>query len=169
MVPAGSTRSLVPSCSTEIAPLAIVLGKNWANRFQVLTYAAWARFLGHRLPLKGLTNLETMGLTSLETQASMSHVRELGAYLRELRLRKRKSLKQAAPDLDLSASYLSKLENGKLVPPTETTEKLARYYGVDPESMNAMAGRLPDDVVTILQGNPDEAIRLLREKFGGRR
>ena len=96
-------------------------------------------------------------------------MKDLGAYLRELRLRKRKSLKQAAPELKLSASYLSKIENGKLVPPTETAEKLAQYYGVDPESMNAMAGRLPDDVVMILQGNPDKAIRLLREKFGGRR
>lgn len=96
-------------------------------------------------------------------------MRDLGAYLRELRLQKRKSLKKAAPELKLSVSYLSKLETGKLIPPPETAKKLARYYGVDAESMNALAGRLPDDVVRILQGNPDGAIRLLREKFGGRR
>jgi transcriptional regulator with XRE-family HTH domain len=96
-------------------------------------------------------------------------VKSLGAYLRGLRLQKGKSLKRAAPELKISVSYLSKLETDKLVPPIDTARKLARYYGVDPESINALAGRLPDDVVRILQGNPDAAISLLREKFGGRR
>jgi transcriptional regulator with XRE-family HTH domain len=94
-------------------------------------------------------------------------VKDLGEYLRELRHKKRKSLKQAAPELNLSVSYLSKLETGKLVPPAETVEKLANYYEADADSINALAGRLPEDVVRILQGNPEEAIKLLREKFGG--
>lgn len=96
-------------------------------------------------------------------------MKDLGAYLRDLRLQKQKSLKRAAPELGLSVSYLSKMETGKLVPSQETAARLANYYGVDVESINALAGRLPDDVVRILQGNPDAAIRLLREKFGGQR
>jgi transcriptional regulator with XRE-family HTH domain len=96
-------------------------------------------------------------------------VADLGAYLRGLRHRKKKSLKVAAPELNLSVSYLSKMETGRLVPPPETAERLAQYYGVDAENINALAGRLPEDVVRILQGNPNEAITLLREKFGGRR
>jgi transcriptional regulator with XRE-family HTH domain len=96
-------------------------------------------------------------------------VRDLGSYLRGLRHRKQKSLKAAAPELGVSASYLSKMETGRLVPPPDTVEKIARYYGAPAEGINALAGRLPEDVVRILQGNPDEAIRLLREKFGGRR
>lgn len=96
-------------------------------------------------------------------------MKDLGAYLRGLRHQKKKSLKKAAPELRLSVSYLSKIETGSLVPPPETAKRLAHYYGVDPEEINALAGRLPDDVVRILQGNPDEAIQLLREKFGGRR
>jgi transcriptional regulator with XRE-family HTH domain len=124
--------------------------------------------MGLHLWPRELTNQETQGLTILETLVTLLSLSDLGTYLRGLRHRKKRSLKKAAPELQLSVSYLSKIETGRLVPPPETAERLAQYYGVDVEGINALAGRLPDDVVRILQGNPDEAIRLLREKFGAK-
>ncbi len=96
-------------------------------------------------------------------------VSKLGTHLRALRVKKRKSLKTAAPELGLSPSYLSKIENGKLVPPPETAERLAAYYETSVEDINALAGRLPEDIVAILQGHPEEVIRYLRERFSGYR
>lgn len=94
----------------------------------------------------------------------------LGKHLRDLRKKKQKSLKKAAPELEVSPSYLSKMENGKVMPSQQTAERLANYYDTDVESLNVMAGRLPEDVIDILQGNPAEAIKFLRERFSdGRR
>lgn len=90
----------------------------------------------------------------------------LGAYLRRLRKEHSKSLKVAGPELGLSYSYLSKLENGHLEPSRETIESLASYYDVDAEQLAVLAGKLPHDVLEILQGQPEEAIRLLRKTFG---
>lgn len=90
----------------------------------------------------------------------------LGQYLRTLREKNGRGLKRVAPKVGVSYSYLSKLENGFLEPSQATIERLARYYGVDPEVMAVLAGKLPDDLVDILQSNPEEAIRLLRDTFG---
>lgn len=91
--------------------------------------------------------------------------RQLGNYLRKLREKKAKGIKQVAPDIGLSYSYLSKLENGLLEPSVETIARLSEYYGADSDVLRTLAGKLPDDVVEILQGNPEEAIRLLRTRF----
>jgi transcriptional regulator with XRE-family HTH domain len=95
--------------------------------------------------------------------------RQLGKYLRDLRHMKDIGIKQVAPELDLSYSYLSKLENGLLEPSMETVRKLAEFYGVDAEVLGTLAGKLPADVVAILEGQPEAAIRLLRSRFAKRR
>ncbi len=91
---------------------------------------------------------------------------KLGKYLRALRQRRGLGLKRAAPELQISYTYLSKLENGKVEPSDETMERLARYYSVAVEDLPLTEGRLPPDVRRILEDHPEEAIDLLRRRFG---
>lgn len=95
--------------------------------------------------------------------------RELGRYLRRLRNRKEKSLKGAAPEIGVSHAYLSKLETGAQSPSDELLERLAAYYEADADVLAILAGRIPDDVLAALQGDPEEAARVLRERFGASR
>ena len=92
--------------------------------------------------------------------------RELGRYLRELRSRRAKSLKGAAPELGVSHAYLSKLETGAQNPSDELLGRLAEYYDADADVLAILAGRIPDDVLHALQAAPEEAARVLRERFG---
>jgi transcriptional regulator with XRE-family HTH domain len=78
-------------------------------------------------------------------------------------------LKQAAPEIGVSYTYLSKLENGHVEPSDETLRRLAAYYGVDGDALGALAGRLPADVTAYLQEDPERVLALLRSHFGGPR
>jgi transcriptional regulator with XRE-family HTH domain len=90
----------------------------------------------------------------------------LGDHLRNLRHKKGTGLKRSAPGLDLSYTYLSKIENGLLDPFPETLARLAAYYGVDVHVLEVLSGRLPDDLLQGIQSDPETAIRILREHFG---
>jgi hypothetical protein len=45
-----------------------------------------------------------------------------------------------------------------------TSRKLADYYGISPELIELADGRVPDDIVKILQEHPGEITRL-RETY----
>jgi transcriptional regulator with XRE-family HTH domain len=92
--------------------------------------------------------------------------KELGKYLRQLRKERAVGLKQAAPKIGVSYTYLSKLETGGQDPSDEVLAKLAHYYDVDTEVLGLMAGKLPDDILTVLQGDPTTALEFLRRNFG---
>jgi transcriptional regulator with XRE-family HTH domain len=89
-----------------------------------------------------------------------------GSTIRELREKRGLGLKRAAPEIGVSYSYLSKLENGLVGPSDDTIEALAAYYDVDVDYLGVMAGRLPPDILAILQNDPEGALRYLRERFG---
>ena len=91
---------------------------------------------------------------------------QFGSYLRGIRRERGIGLKRVAPQVDLSYTFLSKLENGHVEPSGETIERLARFYGIASEEMALAAGKLPRDVVDILREHPDEAVALLRARFG---
>ncbi len=91
----------------------------------------------------------------------------LGKRLRKLREKQGRGIKQVAPEIGLSYSYLSKLENGLLEPSENTIQRLATFYGEDPEVIGILAGKLPSDVLEILQNDPKAAVQILRERFGG--
>jgi transcriptional regulator with XRE-family HTH domain len=112
---------------------------------------------------------EGQGLTGQATLGRLYPVgKEFGEYLRGLRQETGRGIKQVGPEVGVSYSYLSKLENGLLDPSEGTIEKLAAYYGVDVERLKTAAGRLPPDVARILAERPEEAVALLRSRFGGR-
>lgn len=55
----------------------------------------------------------------------------IGAKLRELRLRRKLGLVQLAAHTGLSAALLSKLERGRLIPTLPTLQRIAMVYGVE--------------------------------------
>lgn len=55
----------------------------------------------------------------------------IGTYLKQIRIEKGYTLNDVAHKLDLSASFLSQLENMKLSPSLDSLEKLLRFYAVN--------------------------------------
>jgi len=88
--------------------------------------------------------------------------------LRDLRTRTGKGIKRLAPELGVSYSYLSKLENDEIGPSQELIERIADHFEYDREKLMLSAGKVPAELVEILQDHPDEAIKLLRERFASR-
>ena len=89
-----------------------------------------------------------------------------GRRLRRLRASTGLSLKQVAPRLRIDYTYLSKLETGDVRPSEELVRRMARYYEEDPGSLLVAAGRIPAEILAILQRHPEDALAFLRERFG---
>jgi transcriptional regulator with XRE-family HTH domain len=91
---------------------------------------------------------------------------EFGEILRELRNRTGIGIKRLAPELGISYTYLSKLENLEIRPSEELVDRIARYFKYDRDRLLLSAGKVPPEVLNILRENPDEAIEFLRMRFG---
>lgn len=89
----------------------------------------------------------------------------LGKILKTMRLSQQKSLKGLAPELDVTYTYLSKIENGKSVPSDELIKRMALVFGCDSEELMVSAGKIPEDILDILKSNPKLAIETLRKAF----
>jgi len=89
-----------------------------------------------------------------------------GQVLRQLRAERGLGIKKLAPELGVSYSYLSKLENSEVGPSEEMVTKVARYFDYDCNRLLLSAGKVPADVLKILQNNPDEAVEFLKRRFG---
>ncbi len=72
---------------------------------------------------------------------------ELGSYLRELRRRKRLSLRQVQEETGASGSYLSQVEQGKRHPSGQLLRKIAPSYGASVKDLLTMAGYLNEPEV----------------------
>ena len=91
-----------------------------------------------------------------------------GEILRELRTDAGVGIKRLAPDLGVSYSYLSKLENNEVGPSEELVGRIADHFNYNRDRLLLAAGKVPPEVLQILQENPDQAIEFLREHFGGK-
>jgi transcriptional regulator with XRE-family HTH domain len=74
---------------------------------------------------------------------------KLGSYLRELRRRKRLSLRQIQEETGASSSYLSQVEQGKRHPRARLLRKIAPTYGTSVRDLLAMAGYLNEPEVNM--------------------
>ncbi len=92
----------------------------------------------------------------------------LGKTIRTLRKEKGVGIKTMAPALNLHHTYLSKIENGYIIPSAEVVQKLARYLNYDSDDLMILANRIPDDILEILKTKPYEAMSYLRKEFGQR-
>lgn len=93
---------------------------------------------------------------------------EFGQILRSLRTRAGLGIKRLAPELDVSYTYLSKLENSEIYPSAEFVGRVARYFDFDRDTLLLSAGKVPDEILDILRRHPDDALKFLRERFGTR-
>lgn len=72
---------------------------------------------------------------------------QLGNYLRELRTRKRLTLREVEEQSGVSGSYLSQVEQGKRHPSAELLRKIAPTYGASVKELLTMAGYLDEPEV----------------------
>ena len=72
---------------------------------------------------------------------------ELGNYLRELRTRKRLSLREVEKISDASGSYLSQVKQDKRQPSADLLRKIAPAYGASVRDLLAKAGYLDEPEV----------------------
>lgn len=74
-----------------------------------------------------------------------------GERLRELRLQNRFSQRKLAEKVDIDFTYLSKIERGRLSPPSEETiRKLAKALDADEDELMTLANRVPEDVKDVV-------------------
>lgn len=92
-----------------------------------------------------------------------------GRLFRRLRTETGLGIKRLAPELGVSYTYLSKLENNELTPSEEFVQRAARYFKTDRDQMLLSAGKVPPEVLKILREHPEDAVELLRAKFGRRK
>ncbi len=85
-----------------------------------------------------------------------------GKRLLELRKKKRLSLRELALRSEVDFTYISKLENGQLHPPSEAViMRLTKALGDDKDELIRLSGRVPADIAGILK---DRA----RREFGSK-
>ncbi len=87
--------------------------------------------------------------------------KEFGTRLRELRKQAGLSQRELANKIGVSFSYLSKIENGVMPPPSERVIlRLAEVLNADKDGLMLLAGRIPSDIAQILK--TQKALQLLR-------
>ena len=91
---------------------------------------------------------------------------DFSRLLKHLRTKNGVSIKKLAAEVGLNYTYISKLENAKVRPSPEVIDRFSHYFNYSTDELMIAAGKIPKDIEEILKGNPKEAIRYLRSKFG---
>lgn len=87
---------------------------------------------------------------------------EFGRRLRDLRKQKNISQRDLATQVEVDFTYLSKIEGGRLAPPSEDViRRLAKALGADENELINLAGKVPKDLKAVLEESP-QAVELLR-------
>jgi transcriptional regulator with XRE-family HTH domain len=90
-----------------------------------------------------------------------------GHRLRAKRLEKHYSLRKFAELVGVSPTYLSQVEQCNVMPPTaDRVKRMAELLGQNADEWIALAGRVPEDLVKIVQESPAEVADLLRAVQG---
>src|SRR6266536_2483788 len=92
----------------------------------------------------------------------MGRTMEFGRRLRELRKQKNISQRDLATQVAVDFTYLSKIEGGRLAPPSEDViRRLAQALDADENELINLAGKVPKDLKAVLEESP-QAVELLR-------
>lgn len=87
---------------------------------------------------------------------------EFGRRLRDLRKQKNISQRDLATQVSIDFTYLSKIEGGRLAPPSEEVIRhLAQALEADENELINLAGKVPKDLKAVLEESP-QAVELLR-------
>ena len=94
----------------------------------------------------------------------MEEAQEFGARLKELRAQARLTQRELAEEIGIDFTYLSKIENGVIPPPSEKVIlQLAEALHADKDELLILAGKIPSDIVEILRDR--ETLQLLRKNY----
>jgi transcriptional regulator with XRE-family HTH domain len=89
--------------------------------------------------------------------------KSFGEFIREQREARKISLRKFAERVDLSPTFVSKMERGEMLPPSEDKIKaIAEALGQDPDEMLALAGKVSSDLPAIIRQHPREMATFLR-------
>lgn len=94
--------------------------------------------------------------------------KRFGKRIRQLREEKRRSnpafsLRKFAEAVEISATYLSKIETGEFDPPgPERIKKMAELLGVDGDELLALAGKVDPELKEIIREQPKAIADFLR-------
>src|SRR4030065_1222686 len=89
-----------------------------------------------------------------------------GQVIRELRVNHKdySSLREFARKIGVSPAYLSRIENQKEPPPSETVvEKVAEALGADKYELFSYAGRVPTEFLETFKKNPRAMASFMRK------
>ncbi len=89
----------------------------------------------------------------------------VGTARRRLREADRRySLRQVARRIGVEPGYLSKIERGRVAPPSEAaTVRLAKELNEDPDVLLALGGKVSTDLQEIIRKRPRLFAQLIRE------
>jgi len=88
-----------------------------------------------------------------------------GQLIRELRINHKEynSLREFARKVGLSPAYLSRIENEKEPPPSESIiERMAEALGIDKYELFSHAGKIPTEFLETFQKNPKSVASFMR-------
>lgn len=87
--------------------------------------------------------------------------------LREHRETRGKTLRQAASEIGIAPSQLSRLESGQRRASGEVRHAITDYYGIPDDLMLLAEGRVPNDIAETLLEHP-EVLEEIRERYQNR-
>jgi len=88
-----------------------------------------------------------------------------GQLIRELRINHKEynSLREFARKVGLSPAYLSRIENEKEPPPSESIiERMAEALGIDKYELFSHAGKIPTEFLETFKKNPKSVASFMR-------
>lgn len=89
-----------------------------------------------------------------------------GEKIRDLRKARGLSQRDLAGRADIDFTYLSKIENGRMEPPSEEViRRVARELGADADGLIVLAGKFPSDLARELR--TPERVNALRRELAG--
>ena len=92
---------------------------------------------------------------------------KFGAFIRREREAKEIGLRKMAKKIEVSPTYLSKVERDEFPPPAEDkVRKIAGVLGLDADELLALAGRVASDLTDIIRERPREMADFLRAAKG---
>lgn len=101
----------------------------------------------------------------------MINKQEFGDIIKELREEQGISQRQFAIKLNITPTYLSKIERGEFPPPSEEViKKMADLLNYDINDLLAYADKVDSELLAIIQSSPQKYAGLLRKwakKDGG--
>jgi transcriptional regulator with XRE-family HTH domain len=92
---------------------------------------------------------------------------KFGAFIRRQREAKEIGLREMAKMIEVSATYLSRIERDEFPPPTEDRVRaIAKVIECDADDLLARAGRVSSDISAIIKRHPVQLAALLRTTNG---